>query len=164
MNIVLISPEIPMNTGNIARTCAATGSSLHIVKPIGFSIDDKHVKRAGLDYWYLVDIHVYRDINEFFEKNPGGRFWFCTTKAPNTYAQVSYGKDDFLVFGRETKGLDEQLLRDNLDKTVRIPMVEQSRSLNLANSVAIILYEALRQQDFTNLSLSPTEAQHSLDS
>ena len=154
MNIVLICPEIPMNTGNIARTCAATGSVLHIVKPIAFSIDDKHVKRAGLDYWHLVDIRVYEDIGQFFAQNHGGCFWFCSTKSPNCYSEVAYNNSDYLVFGRETKGLDEQLLRDNLTNTIRIPMVDSARSLNLANSVAIVLYEALRQQSFLGLNNS----------
>lgn len=151
MNIVLVNPEIPQNTGNIARTCAATKTRLHLVRPLGFSTDDRYLKRAGLDYWDDVEITYYDDIGEFFSINKGGRFFYATTKAGISYDEMVYRKDDFLVFGKETKGLDEKLLRANGDKCVRIPMAECSRSLNLSNSVAIILYEALRQQGFEKL-------------
>jgi tRNA (cytidine/uridine-2'-O-)-methyltransferase len=150
-NVVLINPDIPQNTGNIARTCSVTGAKLHLVKPLGFSIDDKHVKRAGLDYWDELDMSVYENIDQFFEKNKGASFYFFTTKGSKNYSDAHYKDGDFLVFGRETKGLDESLLKDNYDRAVRIPMKKDVRSLNLSNSVAIAVYEALRQTDFTDL-------------
>lgn len=150
-NVVLIEPEIPQNTGNIARTCAATGSRLHLVRPLGFEIDDKKLKRAGLDYWHLLDITYYDDTNDFFEKNKGERFFYATTKALNIHSDVEFKDGDFLVFGKETKGLDEALLKDNEETSIRIPMVNDSRSINLSNSVAVILYEALRQNNYFNL-------------
>ena len=149
-HIVLIEPEIAPNTGNIARTCAATGCALHLVGPMGFTIDDKKLKRAGLDYWHLLPIFYYDSTPEFFEKNAGPFFYF-STKAAQNYAQVRYPPGAFLVFGPETRRLPESLLRKHYDSTVRIPMRAQARSLNLANSVAIAVYEALRQQDFPNL-------------
>lgn len=152
MNIVLVNPEIPQNTGNIARTCAATGATLHLVKPLGFSLDDKYMKRAGLDYWFMTDVRVHESWEAFLEANPGARLHYATTKAPRDYCQVRYEADDYLVFGRETRGLDETLLAKNYEKCVRIPMRAEARSLNLANSVAIMLYEALRQLDFPGLS------------
>ena len=151
LNVALIEPEIPQNTGNIARTCAATGASLHLVKPLGFSIDDRYLKRAGLDYWHLLDIKVYENSDEFFEKNKDKKMFFATTKADKTYCEVSYPEDCFIVFGKETKGLPEELLEKRLEDTIRIPMIEEARSLNLSNSVAIIVYEALRQLDFPTL-------------
>lgn len=151
LNIVLVEPEIPQNTGNIARTCAATGSKLHIVKPLGFEISDKHLKRAGLDYWYLLDITYYENIGEFFEKNSGGSFYFSTTKAPRPYTDAKFKDGDYLVFGKETKGLPEPLLEKNLERCIRIPMISDARSLNLSNSVAVIVYEALRQTGFKSL-------------
>lgn len=151
LNIVLVEPEIPQNTGNIARTCAATGSRLHLVRPLGFQIDDKKLKRAGLDYWHMLDIVFYDDINDFFEKNKGGRFFFSTTKALHNHDEVEYKDGDYLVFGKETKGLDEALLKENPDTCIRIPMIDGARSLNLSNSVAIVLYEALRQNKFLAL-------------
>jgi len=151
LNIVLVEPEIPMNTGNIARSCAATGSVLHLVGPLGFSIDDRAVKRAGLDYWHLVDVRYYNDFDEFQRKNPDIRCWYSTTKAQRRYCDVRYQDGDYLFFGKETCDFDEDLLRANYDRCIRIPMVDQARSLNLANSVAIVLYEALRQLDFPNL-------------
>lgn len=150
LNIVLHEPEIPQNTGNIARTCAATGAHLHIIKPMGFEITDKHLKRAGLDYWNMLSITYYENIDDFFSKNPGN-YYFCTTKAPHTYAEAKFQDGDYLIFGKETKGLPESLLSENLDKCIRIPMVTDARSLNLSNSVAIIVYEALRQTDYFNL-------------
>lgn len=150
-NIVLVEPEIPQNAGNIARTCAATGVKMHIVKPMGFEIDDKKLKRAGLDYWHLLGIQYYENLDEFFEKNKGGRFYYSTTKARNTYADVKFCDGDYILFGKETKGLPEQLLYDNKDYCIRIPMISEARSLNLSNAVAIVVYEALRQTGFQML-------------
>lgn len=151
LNIVLIEPEIPQNTGNIARTCAATGARLHLVEPMGFKVDDKKLKRAGLDYWYLLDITYYEDIDDFFEKNKEGKFFYFSTKADKTYADIDYPDNAYLVFGKETKGLPEKLLYDNHDTTVRIPMIDDARSLNLSNAVAVGVYEVLRQWDFPEL-------------
>lgn len=151
LNIALVEPEIPQNTGNIARTCAAIGATLHLVKPLGFSIDDKHVKRAGLDYWHLLDIKVYENIDEFMEINKEAKMYFATTKADKTYCDVKYEEDAFIVFGKETKGLSEELLYDRMETAVRIPMISDARSLNLSNSVAIIAYEAMRQNGFFKL-------------
>lgn len=148
INIVLIEPQIPQNTGNIARTCAATGARLHLCGPMGFYIDDKKLKRAGLDYWNLLDISYYESGAEFFNKNPGGDFYFFTTKAEKTYCDASYKKDSFLIFGKETAGLDEELLSKNRERCLRIPMADEARSLNLSNSVAIAAYEAFRQLHF----------------
>ena len=150
-NIVMVEPEIPQNTGNVARTCAVTGARLHLVEPMGFTIDDKKLKRAGLDYWHSLDITYYKNIDEFFDKNKGGRFFFATTKAANRYSDVHFADGDYILFGKETKGLDENLLRANRDSCIRIPMRSTMRSLNLSNSVAIIIYEALRQNDFFDL-------------
>ena len=156
LNIVLVEPEIPQNTGNIARTCAATGSRLHIVEPMGFKIDDRKLKRAGLDYWHLLDITYYKDIDDFFKRNPEGQRVFFTTKALNRYSDVKYSDNVYLFFGKETKGLPEELLIKNRENCVRIPMLNDSsaRSLNLSNSVAIAVYETLRQWDFPELLCS----------
>lgn len=151
LNIVLVEPEIPANTGNIARTCAATGARLHLVKPFGFSIDDKHLKRAGLDYWHLLDISYYDSIDDFFEKNKGGKFFYFTTKALSRHTDAEYSDGCYLVFGKETRGLPESLLVKNRERCVRIPMIEEARSLNLSNSVAIAAYEVLRQWDYPEL-------------
>jgi len=153
LNIVLVEPEIPANTGNIARTCAVTGTRLHLVKPLGFSIDDKHLKRAGLDYWHLLDITVYENIEEFLEKHQNDRLFLATTKADNFYTNVSYQDGDYLLFGKETAGLPAWLRERYADTCITIPMlpVESARSLNLSNSVAIITYEALRQLNFNGL-------------
>ena len=151
LNIVLVEPEIPQNTGNIARTCAATGAKLHIIEPMGFKIDDKKLKRAGLDYWHELDITYYKDINDFFERNKGEEFYYFTTKAPQRYSDVKYPERVFLVFGKETKGLPEDLLYNNRERCVRMPMRENLRSLNLSNTVAIAVYEAFRQRDFEGL-------------
>jgi tRNA (cytidine/uridine-2'-O-)-methyltransferase len=151
INIVLVEPEIPQNTGNIARTCACTGARLHLVKPMGFEIDDKKLKRAGLDYWEFLDITYYESLADFLEKTKGEQLYFCTTKAKNTYADVCYDENCFLVFGKETAGLPEALLKENPDACIRIPMLEEARSLNLSNAVAIITYEAFRQGNFTGL-------------
>ena len=151
LNIVLVEPEIPQNTGNIARTCAATGARLHLVEPMGFKVDDRRLKRAGLDYWYLLDITYYKDLTDFFERNAGGKFYYFSTKAKRVYSEVDYPDGCYLVFGKETKGLPEKLLYDNPDNTVRIPMKSEARSLNLSNSVAVGVYETLRQWDFPEL-------------
>lgn len=152
MHIVLVEPEIPQNTGNIARTCAATNTTLHLVHPLGFSIDDKHVKRAGLDYWHLVTIEQHDSFAQLMQRHPEAQFFFCTTKAPRSYCDVAFPENAYLVFGKETRGLPEDLLHDRYDQCIRIPMVKGARSLNLGNSVAIVLYEALRQQSFCGLS------------
>ncbi len=151
LNIVLVEPEIPQNTGNIARTCAATGARLHIVKPMGFTIDDKKLKRAGLDYWYLLDLTYYENMDDFFEKNPDGKYFFFTTKAQHTHSDVTYTDKSYLIFGKETKGLPEELLLQHPDECVRIPMIDDARSLNLSNAVAIGVYEALRQMGYPAL-------------
>ncbi|MFI3115458.1 MAG: tRNA (uridine(34)/cytosine(34)/5-carboxymethylaminomethyluridine(34)-2'-O)-methyltransferase TrmL [Clostridia bacterium] len=151
INIVLHEPEIPQNTGNIARSCAATGANLHLIEPLGFDISEKAVKRSGLDYWNLVNIFVYKNIEEFFEKNPDGNFYFATTKASKTYSEMEYKKPTFLIFGKETKGLPEDLIEKNLDTSIRIPMIHEARSLNLSNAVAIVLYETLKQNNFNDL-------------
>ena len=151
MNIVLHEPEIPSNTGNIGRTCVATGTVLHLIKPLGFSLEEKALKRAGLDYWKDLDVRVYENYADFLEKNPGARIFMATTKAHKVYTEVSYGPDDYLMFGKETAGIPEEILVDNEDACIRIPMNESIRSLNLSNSVAIVLYEALRQQDFSGM-------------
>lgn len=152
LNIVLVEPEIPMNTGNIARTCAATRSRLHLVKPLGFDISDKAVKRAGLDYWPMVDLRVYENLDHFFRENPDPDLWLATTKAPRDYTQATFRPDCWLMFGKETAGLPEDLRRTYYDRCIRIPMRPDARSLNLANSVAVLAYEALRQQGFPGLS------------
>ena len=152
MHIVLVNPEIPQNTGNIARTCAATGAMLHLIEPLGFELSDKYLKRAGLDYWHMMTLEVHESWEAFREKYPDARLHFATTKAPRDYCAANYADGDFLVFGRETKGLDEELLAANYESCVRIPMRPDARSLNLSNSVAILLYEALRQQGFPGLS------------
>lgn len=149
-NIVLVEPEIPQNTGNIARTCAATGSRLHLVRPLGFEIDDKKLKRAGLDYWHLLDITFYDDIDDFFAKN-SGNFYFASTKALHRHSDVKFKDGDYILFGKETKGLDEKLLKENEKSCIRIPMISDARSLNLSNSVAVVIYEALRQNNYFDL-------------
>jgi len=151
VQIVLVEPEIPANTGNIARTCAATGSVLHLVRPLGFSTDDKALKRAGLDYWYLLDIRYHDSIEEVWDKHPDGRFFYASTKGSRRYADVRYEADDFLVFGKETKGLPEPLLQRFPDHVIRIPILADARSLNLSNAVAIVVFEALRQVGFPGL-------------
>ena len=151
LNVVLVEPEIPQNTGNIARTCAATGARLHIVRPMGFEIDDKKLKRAGLDYWHLLDLTYYDNMADFLEKNKGGNFFFFTTKARHTYCEKQYPDNSFLIFGKETKGLPEDFLEVHRESCVKIPMREEARSLNLSNAVAITVFEALRQLDFPGL-------------
>ena len=151
INIVMVEPEIPQNTGNVARTCAATGARLHLVGPMGFTIDDKKLKRAGLDYWQYLDITYYKNTQEFFEKNPEANCFFYTTKARRVHSDVKYPDKCYLLFGKETKGLPEELLLENPDTCVRIPMQGEIRSLNLSNSVAIAVYEVLRQWNYPAL-------------
>lgn len=153
MNIVLHEPEIPANTGNIGRTCVATGTALHLIKPLGFDISDKSVRRAGMDYWKDLELYVYEDFNDFVKKNPNARIYMATTKARKAYTQVEYKGDDFIMFGKESAGIPEEILVKYEETSVRIPMVGEIRSLNLSNSVAIMLYEALRQQDFEGMRL-----------
>lgn len=152
MNIVLHEPEMPANTGNIGRTCVAAGARLHLIEPLGFSINDKMVKRAGLDYWDKLDVTVYDDFNDFCERNPGAKIYMATTKAHKTYTEVSYEPDCYIMFGKESAGIPEEILVDHEDTCVRIPMIGDIRSLNLSNSVAIVLYEALRQNNFDHMN------------
>ncbi|MEE0785913.1 MAG: tRNA (cytidine(34)-2'-O)-methyltransferase [Oscillospiraceae bacterium] len=152
LHIVLVEPEIPANTGNIARTCAATGCVLHLIRPLGFDISDKAVKRAGLDYWWLVDVRVYDDLADFFRKNEVGELWCLSTKAPRAYTEATFHDGCYLFFGKETKGLPEPFLEAHAARCLRIPMRAEARSLNLSNSVAITVFEALRQLDYPGLS------------
>lgn len=152
LNIVLHEPEMPANTGNIGRTCVAAGARLHLIEPLGFSINDKMVKRAGLDYWDKLDVTVYDDFNDFCERNPGAKIYMATTKAHKTYTEVSYEPDCYIMFGKESAGIPEEILVDHEDTCVRIPMIGDIRSLNLSNSVAIVLYEALRQNNFNHMN------------
>ena len=151
LHIVLVEPEIPQNCGNIARTCAATGSCLHLIKPLGFDISEKAVKRAGLDYWHLVDVRVYENLEDFFSKNEVKQMWCLSTKAPRCYTEADFRDGCYLFFGKETKGLPEDFLEAHRESCVRIPMRQEARSLNLSNSVAITVYEALRQLEYPNL-------------
>ena len=151
LHVVLVEPEIPANTGNIARTCAATGSVLHLVKPLGFDISDKAVKRAGLDYWHLVDVREYENLDDFFSKNDVRQMWCLSTKAPRCYTEANFEDGCYLFFGKETRGLPEDLLAAHYDSCVRIPIRAEARSLNLSNSAAVGVFEALRQQDFPHL-------------
>ena len=163
LNLVLVEPEIPQNTGNVARTCAATGAALHLVRPLGFTIDDKKLKRAGLDYWDKLEITYYDSLAEFLEKTAGEARYFFSTKAPRAYTEVTYPERVFLLFGKESAGLPESLLHENPDTTVRIPMRNGLRSLNLSNSVAIAAYEVLRQQNFAELSEKGTLTRYAWD-
>lgn len=149
--IVLFAPEIPQNTGAIARTCAATGASLHLIKPLGFDISDAAVRRAGLDYWHLVDVHVYEDFEQYLRENGDENLWLLSTKAPRSYAEADFGPDVSLLFGRETSGLPEEIMERYRSRCIRIPMKPRARSLNLSSSVAIILYDVLRRQGFPGL-------------
>ena len=151
LNIVLVEPEIPQNCGNIARTCAATGSRLHLIRPLGFDISEKAVRRAGLDYWHMVDVQVYDNLDDFFQKNQVNQMWCLSTKAPRAHTQADFQDGCYLLFGKETKGLPEDFLAKHYDRCVRIPMRSDARSLNLSNAVAITVYEALRQLDFPGL-------------
>ena len=153
MNIVLLEPEIPQNTGNIGRTCCATGTKLHLIEPMGFRINEKSLKRAGMDYWDDLDVAIYDSYNDFLEQNPNAKMWYATTKAPNRYCDISFGENDYIMFGKESAGIPEEILKANPDTCVRIPMIGETRSLNLSNSVAIVLYEALRQNQFDHMKL-----------
>ncbi len=153
VNIVLLEPEIPANTGNIGRTCVATGSVLHLIEPLGFQINDKMLKRSGLDYWHQLDVRRYINFEDFLEKNPGARIYMATTKSRQTYTQVSYEDGCYIMFGKESAGIPEEILLDYKDTCIRIPMLDKIRSLNLGNSVAVVCYEALRQQGFKELQL-----------
>lgn len=162
MNIVLYQPEIPANTGNIGRTCVATGSTLHLIEPLGFRLTGKELRRAGMDYWERLDVRRYMNFREFVEKNlacnciacsPGARLWMATTKAKKVYTQAQFGADDYIMFGKESAGIPEDILTDYEDTCIRIPMLDQIRSLNLSNSVSIVLYEALHQHGFTGMQM-----------
>ncbi|MBQ9200291.1 MAG: tRNA (uridine(34)/cytosine(34)/5-carboxymethylaminomethyluridine(34)-2'-O)-methyltransferase TrmL [Lachnospiraceae bacterium] len=151
LNIVLLEPEMPANTGNIGRTCVATGTRLHLIEPLGFRINDKMLKRAGLDYWEKLDVTIYDDYQDFLNKNPGAKIYMATTKSKQKYTDVNYEEDAYIMFGKESAGIPEEILLENKETCVRIPMMPDERSLNLSNSVAVILYEALRQQGFPEL-------------
>lgn len=154
MNIVLHQPGIALNTGNIGRTCVATGSVLHLIEPFGFRLDEKEIKRAGMDYWEKLDIRRYINFEDFLEQNPSAKIYMATTKAHQNYCDVKFGPDDYIMFGNESRGIPEEILVDYEETCIRIPMKEEIRSLNLANSVAIVLYEALRQNDFAGMQLN----------
>ena len=151
MNIILHQPEIPANTGNIGRTCVATGTKLHLIEPFGFRLDEKSIKRAGMDYWDKLDYERYVNYEDFLAKNPGAKIYMATTKAKRKYTDVSFGPDDYIMFGKESAGIPEEILVENEENCIRIPMLSEIRSLNLSNSVSIVLYEALRQQNFLNM-------------
>lgn len=151
INIVLHQPEIPANTGNIGRTCVATGSRLHLIEPLGFRLNEKEIKRAGMDYWEHLDVRRYVNYEAFLEENKGAKIWYATTKAKQTYSEVCFEENDYIMFGKESAGIPEEILVDNEECCIRIPMLEEIRSLNLSNSVAIVLYEALRQNHFSNM-------------
>ena len=151
MNIILHQPEIPANTGNIGRTCVATGTALHLIEPLGFRLDEKSIKRAGMDYWAHLDVTRYINFQEFQEKHPGAKIWYATTTAKRLYTEANFGQDDYIMFGKESAGIPEELLVENEETCIRIPMMEEIRSLNLSNSVAIVLYEALRQNGFAGM-------------
>lgn len=151
MHIVLHQPEIPANTGNIGRTCVATGTSLHLIEPLGFSLEEKQLKRAGMDYWSHLDVHRYMNYETFLEQNPGAKVWMATTKAHKVYSEVEFGPNDYIMFGKESAGIPEEILVENEENCIRIPMLSEIRSLNLSNSVAIVLYEALRQNNFSGM-------------
>lgn len=153
LNIVLLEPEIPANTGNIGRTCVATNTRLHLIEPLGFRLNEKNLKRAGMDYWDDLDVTTYIDYNDFLDKNPGAKIYMATTKAQKVYTDVSYEEDCYIMFGKESAGIPEEILVQNEENCIRIPMVGDIRSLNLGNSVAIVLYEALRQHDFSHMNL-----------
>lgn len=154
LNIVLLEPEIPANTGNIGRTCAATGSRLHLIEPLGFRLDEKSLRRAGMDYWKDLDVITYINYEEFLEKNPGAKIYMATTKGSRLYTEASYEPDCYLMFGKESGGIPEEILVENQETAIRIPMMGDIRSLNLSNSVAIVLYEALRQNGFADMQLA----------
>lgn len=152
-NIVLLEPEIPANTGNIGRTCVATGTRLHLIEPLGFRLGEKELKRAGMDYWPQLDVTTYMNYEDFLRRNPGAKIYMATTKGPQVYSDVSFEPDCYLMFGKESAGIPEEILLEHQDTAIRIPMVGETRSLNLSNSVAIVLYEALRQNHFDQMKL-----------
>ncbi|QOV20293.1 tRNA (cytidine(34)-2'-O)-methyltransferase [Blautia liquoris] len=153
MNIVLHEPEIPSNTGNIGRTCVAAGATLHLIEPLGFKLNEKSIRRAGMDYWKELDVRIYLDYDDFLKKNEGAVIYYATTKGPHVYSDVHYEDNCFIMFGKESAGIPEDILYDNQKTAIRIPMIGKTRSLNLANSVSIVLYEALRQHDFDHMKL-----------
>ena len=163
LNIVLLEPEIPANTGNIGRTCVATGTKLHLIEPLGFSLSEKALKRAGMDYWKDLDVTTYLDYEDFVEKNPNAKIYYATTKALKTYTDVQYEDDCYIMFGKESAGIPEEILHENKENSIRIPMNPSIRSLNLSNSVAIVLYEALRQQNFANMQMTGTLTKYDWD-
>lgn len=153
LNIVLLEPEIPANTGNIGRTCVATGTRLHLIEPLGFSLSEKALKRAGMDYWGQLDVTTYVNYEDFLQKNPGAKVYYATTKGRHVYSDVQYEEDCYIMFGKESAGIPEEILKEHPNACVRIPMIGETRSLNLSNSVAVVLYEALRQHDFSHMKL-----------
>lgn len=161
MNIVLYEPEIPANTGNIGRTCVATGTKLHLIEPLGFRLDEKEIKRAGLDYWKDLEVVTYPNFTDFLEKNPGAKIFMATTKALNVYTEVDYDTDCYIMFGKESAGIPEEILLHNKENSIRIPMIGEIRSLNLANSVSVVLYEALRQNEFEGMKRTGALHRHS---
>ncbi len=163
MNIILFEPEIPANTGNIGRTCVATGTRLHLIEPLGFRLDEKEIKRAGLDYWKDLDVTVYENYDDFLRRNPNAKIYMATTKARHVYTEISYESDCFIMFGKESAGIPEEILLENKETSIRIPMIGEIRSLNLSNSVAIVLYEALRQQNFEHMRLLGNLHHHNWD-
>lgn len=153
LNVVLFQPEIPANTGNIGRTCVATDTKLHLIEPLGFRLNEKEIKRAGMDYWEHLDVARYVNFEDFLEKNPNPKIWMATTKAKHVYTDVTYGPDDYIMFGKESAGIPEEILIENEEACIRIPMLPKIRSLNLSNSVSIVLYEALRQNNFSHMQM-----------
>ena len=153
MHIILHQPEIPANTGNIGRTCVATGTALHLIEPLGFRLDEKSIKRAGMDYWEHLDVTRYMNFQEFQDRHPGAKIWYATTKAKRLYTEAAFGQEDYIMFGKESAGIPEELLVENEESCIRIPMLDEIRSLNLSNAVAIVLYEALRQNGFAGMQL-----------
>ena len=153
MHIILHQPEIPANTGNIGRTCVATGTALHLIEPLGFRLDEKSIKRAGMDYWEHLDVTRYMNFQEFQDRHPGAKIWYATTKAKRLYTEAAFGQNDYIMFGKESAGIPEELLVENEETCIRIPMLDEIRSLNLSNAVAIVLYEALRQNRFAGMQL-----------
>ena len=153
MHIILHQPEIPANTGNIGRTCVATGTALHLIEPLGFRLDEKSIKRAGMDYWEHLDVTRYMNFQEFQDRHPGAKIWYATTKAKRLYTEAAFGQEDYIMFGKESAGIPEELLVENEETCIRIPMLDEIRSLNLSNAVAVVLYEALRQNGFAGMQL-----------